>query len=103
MSQSTALVPRFVNISEAYNLFRLRCQAERVQPSTLRFYGWTLQPFFAWCEAQHVTELGDITAHHIHAYLHAAVVDEPPQRLVADKAYGSDPLDARLLMRVTLN
>ena len=70
MSQS--LVPRFVSISEAYNLFCLRCQAERFQPSTLRFYGWTLQPFFAWYEAQHVTELGDITAHPIRTYFHTA-------------------------------
>jgi hypothetical protein len=36
MSQNTALVPRFVNIAEVYNLFCLRCQAERFQPSICR-------------------------------------------------------------------
>jgi site-specific recombinase XerD len=66
MQENTALVP---TISVAYNLFRLRCQAERFQPSTLKFYGWMLQPFFAWCEAQQLCLLGDVTAHHIRAYL----------------------------------
>jgi hypothetical protein len=61
MPQSTVLVQRFVNISEAYSLFRLRCQAERFQHTTLWFYAWTLQPFLAWCEAQQVTQLGDIS------------------------------------------
>jgi site-specific recombinase XerD len=58
-----------LTISNAYNLFVLRCQAERFQPSTLRFYGWTLQPFFAWCEAQQITLLGAVTSHHLRAYL----------------------------------
>lgn len=58
-----------LTLFNAYNLFVLRCQAERFQPSTLRFYGWTLQPFFAWCEAQQIILLGDVTSHHIRAYL----------------------------------
>ena len=69
MSKSRALAPHSVNISQAYEFFCLRCRAERFQPSTLKFYGWTLRPFFAWCEAQQVTQLDGITAQHIRAYL----------------------------------
>lgn len=58
-----------LSIEEAYSVFRLDRQSERVRPSTLRFYEWTLRPFFAWLETQGVTCIGEIANLHIRGYL----------------------------------
>lgn len=58
-----------LSIHEAYTVFRLDRQSLRVRPTTLRFYEWTLRPFFAWLEAQGVQHIGEISSRHVRAYL----------------------------------
>lgn len=69
MSPSGYKPPADVTIDEAYTIFRLDRQSLRVRPTTLRFYEWTLRPFFVWLNTQGVQHIGEISSRHVRAYL----------------------------------
>lgn len=56
-------------ISDAFDVFRLHCQAQRYSPKTVEFYDNRVPRFVAWLAERGITELPRITANHIRAYL----------------------------------
>jgi site-specific recombinase XerD len=56
-------------IQDAYEMFRMDCEARRFTESTLRFYRFRLFPFIHWCEEKGIVSLRAITSSHIRIYL----------------------------------
>ena len=56
-------------LTDAADIFYTDCRARRLTASTLHFYRVTLGISFRYLEAQQVTLLGDVTAHHIRKFL----------------------------------
>src|SRR5687768_15321427 len=55
--------------STVLDLFFLDCEARRLTDQTLSFYRAKLSLFVRWCEAEGVSAIQDLTAHHIRRYL----------------------------------
>lgn len=56
-------------ISECIAVFRLHCKAQRYKPKTLQFYEEKLTPFADWLAGEGVSQIDQVTAHHVRAYL----------------------------------
>lgn len=61
--------PQTTALALALQTFLIDRQARRYTPRTLDFYRDRLRPFVTWCEAQGVTEIDQLRAAHVRAYL----------------------------------
>lgn len=66
MSQQQQWSP---SVSDAFDVFRLHCQAQRYSPATLAFYDRRLPRLVAWLTARNVADLASVTPNHLRAYL----------------------------------
>jgi len=60
---------QYTPLKASLDTFLLSRQAKRCTPATLHFYRHTLGPFIDWLRQFDLSEPGQITAHHIRAYL----------------------------------
>src|SRR5712692_7484660 len=67
--QGTAGRPRSP-LRSAYEHFRVELQGDLVSPKTLDFYGYMLEPFLGWLEAEHPEAVGfeDLDVNLVRAY-----------------------------------
>lgn len=57
------------NLNNIFELFLLDCQSRRLTQSTQAFYKNKVGAFIRWLETNGVTNVADVTSHHIKAYL----------------------------------
>ena len=71
MSDNLMLRPQYVGtpLDAAMQGFLLDREAARCTPKTLEHYTYTVGTFAAWLKARGVIAVGQVTAHHIRAYL----------------------------------
>ena len=58
-----------LSLGNTFDIFFLECQSRRLTESTLTFYQSRLRRFIAWCSAQDIHNLHQLTALHIRLYL----------------------------------
>lgn len=56
-------------LSDAFDVFRLHCQAQRFSPTTVQFYQDRIPRFVTWLKDHGVETLDAINANHVRAYI----------------------------------